>query len=220
MAMIRHWTISRLADYELCPAKADYSVNKKCRGITAPAAQRGIDVHASIEQYLLGKTNQIHKEIRPIWRNQIIHLRHYFRAVPERMWELTEGWNARVLDNEPLWLRAKIDAHFRNRPRILNLIDFKTGKPYHHNVEQLEVYSLIAFALFDDVDTVDGQLWYLDYDEPDSKTFKRADAPKLARKWEGRARPFLEATTFPHRPGKHCGWCAFRDACPAALRAA
>ena len=219
-----HWTVSRLKDYETCPARYDYANNQKWPGIKHPAASRGILVHESCEHYLQGKTDTLHTEIAPIWRAQLEHLRD-MRARAEVMWELTEGWHPRIVDDEPLWLRAKIDAHYklpRRRDRLptLALIDFKTGKPYHANIEQLEVYALIAFAIYDDIEEVLGSLWYFDAEEPHDKTFTRSQAPKLARKWEGRSRPLLEATSFPHRPGRHCGWCPFRDTCPKAFQTA
>jgi RecB family exonuclease len=209
-----HWTVSRLKDFEACPARYDYAYNKKVPGIEAPAASRGTQIHERIEQFLLGRLDSLPPEISPAWSNQIEVLK-LKRATPEQAWEFSEGWQPRQA-GEDLWLRGKIDAHYWPQLGIVRVIDFKTGKPYRANMEQLEVYALMTFAMFDDVHTVLAELWYLDSEEPHDKTFKRENAAKLARKWEGRARPLLTATAFPYKPGNHCGWCPFRKTCPQA----
>lgn len=209
-----HWTISRLKDFETCPAKYDYAYNKKVPGIEAPAASRGTQIHEHIEKFLLGSLDSLPPTIAPAWANQIVALKAK-RAIPEQAWEFSAGWNPRE-KGEDLWLRGKIDAHYWPKLGVVSVIDFKTGKPYRANIEQVEVYALMAFANYDDVHTVQGSLWYLDSEEPHDKTFKRESAPKLAKKWDQRSARLTEATIFPHRPGQHCGWCAFRKICPHA----
>jgi CRISPR/Cas system-associated exonuclease Cas4 (RecB family) len=209
-----HWTVSRLKDFETCPAKYDYAYNKKVPGIEAPAASRGTQIHEQIEKFLLGTLDSLPPVITPAWAHQIELLRD-IKATPEQAWEFTDGWHARQV-GEDLWLRGKIDAHYRMPNGVVRVIDFKTGKPYRANMEQVEVYALMAFSMYDEAQAVLGELWYLDHEEPHDKTFKRESAAKLAKKWEQRAGRLTGATIFPFRPGNHCGWCAFRKICPEA----
>jgi RecB family exonuclease len=211
---VTHWTVSRLKDFEDCPAKYDYAYNKKVPGIEAPAASRGTQIHGHIEQFLLGRLDSLPPVITPVWANQIEALK-LKKASAEQMWEFSEGWNPRR-EGEDLWMRGKIDAFYWPQLSVVRVIDFKTGKPYRANIEQMEVYALMTFAMFDDVHTVLAELWYLDHEEPHDKTFTRDRAGKLSKKWEQRASKLTSATQFPHKPGNHCKWCAFRKTCPAA----
>jgi hypothetical protein len=219
MKLRTHWTISALKDFETCPAKYEWSYLFEPADWLAigyevvpdkgsPAMQRGTDVHGSCENYLLGTitVNDLHPEIRPAWRNMLTGLK-YFGAKPEEQWEVEEGWHPR--EDGPVWLRAKIDAHYFPSADTLHLIDYKTGKPYTSNREQMEVYALLGFALHDAVQTIVTELWYLDHEEPDEKAFHRDQAPKLARRWETRARALLEAKAYPPRPNRFCDWCPY-----------
>lgn len=215
-----HWTISALKDFENCPAKYRYSylfeaedwrelgyVVVPSKG--TPAMERGTEVHLTCEQFLDGTigVEGLHKEIGPAWRNMLVDLKR-LGAKPEQQWEFEYGWHPQEPDGE-LWLRMKIDANYPMSKDTLAVIDFKTGKPYNANIEQVEVYALGAFAKFDDINVVEGALWYFDSEEPHEKTFKREQAPKLARKWEQRADRLLSAAKYPPRKNRFCDWCPY-----------
>lgn len=225
-----HWTISALKDFETCPAKYQWSYlfdaddwrklgYKVVPSRDSPAMTRGTEVHDTCEQFLLGKRPDLHVEIGPAWAMQVRGLKA-LGAVPEQMWEFDCDWHQP--GEQPLWLRMKIDAHYQFSKDSLSVIDFKTGKPYAANMEQVEVYALGAFAKFDSINTVVGELWYFDSEEPDEKTFHRKDAPKLARKWEQRAGKMLEAKEYPPKINRFCNWCPYNGnkggPCKAALR--
>lgn len=217
MKVRTHWTVSALKDFETCPAKYRWSylfepadwLELGYRVVPAkgsPAMDRGTEIHLTCENYLLG-TGDLHPEIGPAWRNLLSGLRH-FEAKPEEQWEVAEGWHP-LEPGESVWLRAKIDAHYFPSQDTLHVIDYKTGKPYRENMEQVEVYALLGFAKFDDVQNVVGELWYLDHEEPHEKTFHRSQAPKLARKWEQRAGRLLGAVKYPPRLNRFCNWCPY-----------
>jgi hypothetical protein len=216
MKQRKHWTISALKDFELCPSKyqmsylfdaADWAAlgYRVVPATGSPAMQRGTDIHQTCEDYLKG-TGKLHLEISPAWQSLIGYLKNW-DAVPEEQWEFEEGWHGR--EAGALWLRMKIDAHYFTSKHVMHVIDFKTGKPYPANMEQVEVYAIGGFSKFDDVDVIIGELWYFDSDEPHEKIFHRSQAPKLARKWEQRATSLLEATAYPPRPNHLCGWCPY-----------
>jgi hypothetical protein len=221
MKVRTHWTVSALKDFETCPAKYQWTYlyePEDWRAIgyrvvpstSSPAMQRGTDIHQTCEDYLLGKVGieGLHREIPQSWRNLISGLKH-FEATPEEQWEVDDGWNALDATSGPLWLRAKIDAHYLPSADTLHVIDYKTGRPYTSNMEQVEVYALLGFAKFDDVQTVIGELWYLDHEEPHEKAFHRNQASKLARKWKQRAGRLLGAVEYPPQPNRFCNWCPY-----------
>lgn len=210
-----HWTISRLKQYESCPRQYQWTHILKYPqvGVLAPALVRGTAIHESIEAHLKHGT-KLSPEVSPQWAHQLGVLKQD-GCTSEEMWEFDAGWNP-LLPDATLWLRMKIDAWQPTSPTVLTVIDFKTGKPWPANMEQLEVYALGAFGRYDAVQEVRAALWYLDDEEPHEKTFKREHAGKLARKWEGRADRMLTDATFAPKPGFACKWCPYRDRCDAA----
>ncbi len=223
-----HWTSSALKEYETCPAKYrwnylfDASDWLKLGFTIVPkkesfAMLRGTDIHQTCEDYLLDKIGvaQLHPEISEQWRNMLTTLRNV-NAIAEQQWEFDEGWHPKG-ETDDLWLRMKIDAHhltgkrgLRSKKKLARVIDYKTGKVYFDNKEQVELYAIGTFAKYDDVETVVTELWYFDQgDLIVDKTFKRDEVPTLARKWEQRANRLLSETKYPERKNKFCGWCPF-----------
>lgn len=215
--MIRtHWTISALKQWERCPRQYEWTyvhpVPKE--GPEHPALARGTAIHADLEEYLTGRQESLkHAEIGPIWHALAQDLKAREPRIEEQ-WELDDQWTG----GTPLWLRMRIDAWTVDDEDKATVIDFKTGGMYPENMEQVEVYAVAAFGLFDWLQEVTGELWYIDQGEIDAKTFKRDDAGKLARKWENRAGLLLADREFRASPGRHCRWCAFKGECPDADR--
>lgn len=212
-----HWTISRWKDWATCPKRYEYRYVLQVAepGPKSPALLRGIEYHSSIEDFLLGRARRLPPYISAQWQALIKGLKQR-KAKAEQQWEFDAGWHP-YTHNDTLWLRMKLDANYRARTGVHAVIDFKTGKCYPADSEQIEVYALGTFGMFDDVQQVDGSLWYLDGGEPLDRTIYRPEAPKLARKWEARASQVLDSKTYPARPGRHCGWCPYRKTCPQAL---
>jgi len=222
-----HWTASAEKDFETCPAKYRWSYlfdvsdwkklgYKLAPSRNSPQMDRGTAIHQTCEDYLLDKItlDQLHPEISKQWRILLRGLKE-LGAIAEQMWEFDPDWNEWSVNNDyPLWLRMKIDAHYllpRRRDRLgaARVIDYKTGKMYASNREQMEIYALGTFAKFDDVEAVTTELWYFDQGEIDEKTFKRSSISKLARKWEQRGNKVIEATSYPEKKNRFCNWCPF-----------
>jgi hypothetical protein len=213
-----HWTISALKDYETCPARYEWSYLFEPKDWAAigykvvpakgsPAMERGTEIHETCENFINGTSPGLHAEIGPAWAAWVRDLKE-IGAKAEAQWELDCDWHPSNRASD-LWLRMKVDAHYPIGKDQMHVIDYKTGKPWPANIEQVEVYALGAFAKYDDVNEVIGSLWYFDSDEPHDKTFTRAQAPKLARKWEQRAARLLEATEYPKKPNRFCNWCPY-----------
>jgi hypothetical protein len=95
------------------------------------------------------------------------------------------------------------------------IIDFKTGKVRPENVEQLDLYAAVAIAHAPDhVQVIDAELWYLDWGEIIRRTYSRADALQLQKKYkkDKAVLRMLSDTTFKPTPGNHCRWCFFGQA--------
>lgn len=207
--LVTAWSASRVFEYELCPAKLYFSHTQPRREPEpgSPLAE-GKRIHAEGEAFLRGKT----KVVPTFYRYFEKDLRALKRAKAESEvqlaftadWELTD-WFAR-----DVWCRMALDALVL-RKRTARVVDFKTGRIYAKDEEQLELYALGLFHAFPGVQKVEAELWYLKSDEQITLTITRAEQPQIQKSWEQRASRVLEAREFPPKPGppgrwpcKHC----------------
>ena len=104
-------------------------------------------------------------------------------------------------------------------------IDFKTGRKHGNEVahsSQIQLYQLVSFLRFPDLQTITGELWYLDQDELTSMRFTRAQGLRVLANYERRGLAMTTATEFPAKPSIFaCRWCAYNtdEHCSKGVRA-
>ena len=120
-------------------------------------------------------------------------------------WEIAEWGKA--------WLRLKLDALVHVSPTDATVIDFKTGKKYGNEVkhaQQLQLYALITFLRFPELETVDAQLWYLDIGETTSQRFTRDQALRFKRNFDNQGTKITECSDWPANPNRFsCQFCMY-----------
>lgn len=114
---------------------------------------------------------------------------------------------------EPAWLRLKLDALVFCSPIEAIAIDYKTGRKFGNEVkhgEQLQLYQLVTFLRFPQLETVHTELWYIDQDDITSMTFSRKRGLLFKEKWDKRGNALTTATDFPPNPNPmSCKWCQY-----------
>lgn len=114
---------------------------------------------------------------------------------------------------EPAWLRLKLDAMVMHDERTATVIDFKTGRKFGNEIkhaEQLQLYQLVTFLRYPQLETVHAELWYLDQDETTSQKFTRSAGLRYKDKFGKRGNAVISATEFPANPNKFtCKWCMY-----------
>lgn len=212
------WSYSRYKDHRQCPRYAYWNhILKKPQGPKHPAMQRGGDIHKEGESYLLGRLKTVPAPFAA-FALELKELRR-LKATPEGKWATTAKWlETDFFDWAGAWLRVVLDASVLVGKRSARVIDFKTGRIYpDDNKEQVELYAAVTFAKYAAVDEVDVELWYLDQPRGDGgelpnpyvRTFKRAEAAKLRKKWERLSLPILTDRRFPPKPGPNCARCPY-----------
>jgi hypothetical protein len=91
-----------------------------------------------------------------------------------------------------------------------DIIDFKTGKKWPTNEEQMDLFATAAFMRYPFLETVTTRLWYLDSGDEVIREYHVDDADRMRQEWDERAKPLLTATEFLPRPNDKCRWCHFR----------
>lgn len=209
------WSYSRWADHAECPRRARLKHLDKVpeSAEKSPALVRGDTIHKLAEKYVKGEVARLPAELKS-FTDEFKTLRK-IKATAEGKWGLTLKWEpSDFFDWDRTWLRVVLDAHHPVGTDRVKVIDYKTGKVYGTNAEQLELYALAGFAHYPDVKVVETELWYLDQGEilpadEDARTFTIKQVPKLQKKWRERVIPLLRDKKFVPRPGPHCHRCAY-----------
>lgn len=204
------WSYSRLKLWEGCARKAKYKFLDKLPEPDSEATARGTLYHTVAQGYMTAaKTPPKFPHELAMLEAEFTAARAY-KVTAEGEWAFTEQWAPTGWFDSNAWCRIKIDAQWHTTPQHLSVVDHKTGKirPEEHE-EQLELYSVGAFAKYPELKIVTAQMWYLDEGSIGSETYKRPQAAKLQKKWAKRAAPMLADRVFAPNPGNACRWCPY-----------
>lgn len=214
-APVSAWSYSRYADYHQCPAKFKYKHIDRLPDPGSPAMQRGNDVHKAAENFIRGKGDAT-PELAGV-REQLEFLRDNF-AVPEENWGFRVDWEWIGREGwfgDDVWFRAKTDVRLLYEDDTLLLGDWKTGKKYFSNEEQIELFALAGYRRFPFVTEVDTRLWYTDAAPDDNevqRVYKVKELEKIQSDWTKRVVPMFKDRRFAPTPNDKCGWCPYSKA--------
>lgn len=225
--LVTAWSYSRYADYEQCPLRFKLKHIDRLPDPGGPAMQRGSDIHKEGESYL--KTAGAKGEAPAVpktyvhFKDEMQQLRG-LNPMVEQQWGFTTSWSPTGWFAKDTWLRIICDVAVHYDDNTLDIIDFKTGRKYTTNEDQVELFSMGGFARFPEVEHVTARLWYLDIpdgpkdkDDPheDStanttiREYTRDQFEAAQKKWQRKIQPMFMDTKFPPRANEKCKWCAF-----------
>ena len=207
---ISTWSYSRWKCWDQCPLKARFKFINKLVEPSSPALERGTQIHQMAQDFIEGKLKKLPAELKDFAK--MIRKLKKIGATCELEWGFTKTWDPCAWMANDVWSRIKTDVIFTDSPGSRTVIDWKTGKIYDDNEEQMELYALATFLREPDCDRVITVLAYLDQNEAKERVFFRAGMDELRHEWERRVRPMLRDTIFPARPSHKCRWCHFRAA--------
>lgn len=224
---ITSWSYSRLSTYEQCPQLAKYKYIDKLPEPGSPAMERGSAIHKAAEDFLNGTIPRLPASLQ-FYGDEAKRVRKMRKADPESV-TVETTWAFRADWTETKWndwagcrLRVKLDVA-QLEDDTLTITDWKTGKyspqwNLQGYVDQVELYATAALTLYGgDLPAVrvvprlvflDAGVVYPHLEE--TKVFTVADAPRLRKTWEKRAKPMLADKKFAPRPSSKCRWCHFR----------
>lgn len=218
---LKSWSFSSLQDFEKCK---HYSFLKRVQKIPEPerplpagktehANDRGSRIHDYAEHFVRGQHKSIMGEMRA-FENEFRSLRDKFKqgvVSLEGEWGMDKNWEP--ADWSAAWLRLKLDALVFLSPQEAVAIDYKTGRKFGNEVkhaEQLQLYQLVTFLRYPQLETVHTELWYLDQDELTTMTFRRGQGLRFRQKWDMRAASMMNAVDFPPNPNVFtCKFCMY-----------
>lgn len=218
------WSFSQWETYNSCPAKWKFkSVLKLPSAPPGPAAARGLQIHGSVEDYIGGKSSEVHSAVKPKFIPIFNQLRNHpngERHTELRM-SLTEDWQlAGGLRSKSAWCVLVIDAvrvggawngpDKGKGPNIAWVYEWKSGKPKDTHGDQRKLYALASIIKWPWVDEVQATTYYLEDTAPPQKLrCTPSAADKLKALWQGRVDLMRRDTICGPRPGYHCMWCDY-----------
>ena len=138
-------------------------------------------------------------------------------------WGFDKNWE--VTDYKSAWLRMKADlVYFPSKTHAI-VVDHKSGGSWGKEVthgEQVQLYCIATLLRYPLLQSVRGELWYLDKDELTYKTYTRAEALRYLQPMDKRMKRVTSATEFPANPNIFtCKYCSYGPAkggqCPVGV---
>lgn len=210
MTTITAWSYSRFAKYELCPAQFKYAYIDKLPTTGSPAMARGDKIHRSIASFVMGGIALESDAVKHAFPAKLIkEVRDFEDKVVEQQWGFTARWEPTGWFGKDTWFRNIVDAAVLYDDLWTDCLDWKTGKRYASNADQMELNALAMMRHFKPATGVTTRMVYIDSGEEDTSEFKRSDEPLLMAKWEKKVEPMFTDTAFLPRPNDKCRFCDF-----------
>lgn len=200
--MKRHWTPSKLQDFESCPSFFEGRHILRLPEPPSTAMARGNAIHTALEIHVAANA-PLPGFLDP-WAKQLAEIKAGKPTV-EEMWSFGPGWDLRA---SPLWCRLKLDVFLPLGKKRAKVIDYKTGRIYEKHAGQMEIYAVAAFTKFPSVEELQIELWYIDQEEITEREYNRKQYEDLKAAWAERGDRLVHADTFKPTPSPDaCRWC-------------
>lgn len=211
---MRAWSYSRYKDYSTCPFKSKL---KHIDGLKEPgnkAMERGSHIHKLAEDFVKLKQKTLPEELK-MFAREFKKLQKLDTRTEDR-WAFDMNWVPCEFFDSNTWLRMVADAQhvkvLKSDEERMTVIDYKTGRIYGDNQDQMQLYAVGVFHRFPAVQKVKVELWYIDSGDIIELEFNRSQAEELRQQWEERIKPMMTDTQFAPRPNRFCAKCHFRKA--------
>lgn len=219
------WSFSQWENYNGCPARWKYkSVLKLPSRPAGPAAARGLQIHATIEDYISQRSDTVHPAVKPEYMPVFDTYREHPNG--ERHCELkfsldenfqlcgpmlsNRAWCVMVLDVVRVGDAHRGPHSTRETPLIAHVGEWKSGKPKDTHTDQRKLYALGSLVRWPDVEKVMVTTHYVEGTAPSARLeVSRSAKPKLEDLWRGRVEQMQRDQICAPKPGMHCQWCDY-----------
>jgi hypothetical protein len=207
------WSYSAYSMWEECGFRYEGVKVLKMPDAPGPGMAEGQTFHTEVAAYIMGHrqtlpTRPIHKDILPV----VEHLRAIDTPkTVEQQWGITKdwkttGWFSRDA-HKPTWLRIVLDAGLTYPDDTGDVVDWKTGKRYDHNDDQMEIFAAGYLTYRPWLKHITTRLEYVDTGQEEIAEFTAKEAQQLQVKWTEKARIMLADRDFTPKPGFRCKYC-------------
>lgn len=207
---MRPWSYSRLGTYETCPKQYWYSYVENMPGFRppSPAADRGSNIHAKAEAYLIGQVAIYPPELQKV-ATHAMKLK-VKKALAEQELAVTDKWEPCEYKAPEAYVRGIIDILYEDVEGV-HIQDWKTGQVYNSHPAQMEFYTALVAAHYPTATNYLTTLVYIDQGLVTKPKVVDPERIKPIRMLlDGRIGIAEEDTIFPVDPNENkCKWCDY-----------
>jgi hypothetical protein len=232
-ATLTSWSFSVYTQYMKCPFSVclDKIMRVRIQEPDNPHFIKGNRTHTIADTFIGGvgakrpaleETIKCGKETLKVnltaVKDQLIDLRKK-KARTEQEWAFDRQWKPTDWrDWTGAWLRIKTDVCADTKePPTVEIVDWKTGKPYADHKQQRSLYALGGLQLVQIGALADGNKdvkltarhVYIDTGQSATEEFTMKNLAPLKREWLARIKIMMSDTTFKTKTGRHCGYCKY-----------
>lgn len=211
------WSYSRFAMWRECPYRAKLKHIDKLEEPGSAAMDKGNAVHKDCERFVKGELKTLPLYLKG-WAAEFKTLREK-RAEAEAEWAFDNQWAPTgwfQKGEHAAWCRVKVDATYVDGDTLV-IVDYKTGRYYPKNEEQMRLYVLAgmlrrAYDRDERIARVRNELWYLDSEEllPLEIPFSKPNLESFRKEWATAVKPMMADTRFAPTPSSACSRCHYR----------
>lgn len=224
---LKTWSHSRLALFEQCKhrvflkhiAKEPEPERALPPGKLEHANDRGSRIHENGELFVKGKA-KLCPELRKFFTLEYERLYTLYKegkVYMEDEWAMTREWEPCDWKAKDAWLRLKLDALVFLSDTEAVAIDLKTGRRQGNEIkhaEQVQLYQLVTFLRYPQLETLHTELWYSDVDDLYSQTYRRDQGLRFKQKFHQRGEAitsyvFKDEKTDANPSIFTCKWCMY-----------
>lgn len=162
--MKRTHSYTSISLYLKCPRLWEWRYVHGQRDAPHPAAQRGNDIHAMLEQFFLGGVYPAADTVLRPWQPMMEKLRETYAPTPELEVAVDENWESTPYDDPNAVMKGKMDLSFTDNEagrKVRHILDWKTGKAYPDHDKQGK-----AYVALDTTDPFDYYVRFVYLDQP------------------------------------------------------
>ena len=207
-------SFSQWETYSQCPAKWKYqSVLKLPRKPPGPAAARGLDIHATVEEYIKGGDSSIlHEAVKPkyipvldLFRNHENGDRH-----TEKRLAFDAEWSITSYKSPLAAVVAVLDAARYANDRTLHIGEWKSGKPKDTHADQRKLYAMFGWGAWHPK-RVEVTTYYLEDTAAPARVVLESENGfmTLRQVWDARISTMRRDDICAPRPSFGCRFCDF-----------
>jgi len=211
------WSFSQWETYNQCPAKWKYqSVLKLPRRPAGPAASRGLEIHATVEEYIKGSDSSIlHEAVKPKYIPVLDAFRNHENGdrYTEKKLAFDVEWSITAPTSKLAAVIAVLDASRFGNDRTLHVGEWKSGKPKDTHVDQRKLYAMFGWKAWN-AERVEVTTYYLEDTAPPARIVLESENGfmKLRQLWDDRISTMRRDEMCAPRPGFGCRFCDFSKA--------
>lgn len=206
-------SFSSLKLYTGCPKRWADAYILGNRYPSGPAAQRGNDVHAQLENYFREQPYPDGSVMLERWRTTMVSLA-VKSPTPELEIAVTADWTPVTWDDPTAFFRGKIDLSLLESDDTYCIYDWKTGRFYPEHADQAQAY----VALAPEAGRYQTLFVYLDqYPRVESAFHSREERQAYRDDITERVNVLRAAEEYPANPGESCRWCPLKNVCEEAV---